>query len=188
MKILFSLTAAICLSLVMPAYAQTIQTTPTISKTAPTTILSSGKTTTIGPKLPDLKFSELRVTAAQVLDNGTVKYNLNISYTVTNGGTASASTDDIVVQAFYTNEADYPRIQDLSFTNHFQPAGGQTLCTKCASGETLAPGASITRTLTRYNVPLSKTPKPVYLVVINPFGGATESDATNNRAYMTILL
>jgi hypothetical protein len=41
---------------------------------------------------------------------------------------------------------------------------------------------------TRFNVVLPKSPKPIYPVVINPFGGPKESDANNNRAYTPILL
>ena len=178
----FPLAAVVGMFLAVPAQAQTI------TKQAPTTIASSGKTMSVGPQLPDLKFSDMRVVATPVQSNGAVNYDLNVTFTVTNSGTASVVLDDITIQAFYTNEANYPRIQDLSFTSYFQPAGGKVLCRRCGTGETLAPGASVNGIFTPFNVPLAKTPRPVYLLIINPFGGPNESDKTNNRAYMTILL
>ena len=150
--------------------------------------LSTQKKVLPPPQLPDLKFTELKVTATPVQDNGTTKYNISYSYTVTNAGTVAVLTDSISIQDYYTNESNYPKVQDLHFTAYFQEAGGRILSNAFGRGETLAPGATNVVTGTRFNVSLPSSPKPIYLVVIDPFGGPKESDATNNRAYTPILL
>lgn len=135
--------------------------------------------------IPDLKFTALNVTAAPYLDNGVTKYRLNISYTVRNDGTAPILCDDVTIQAFITTEAGLTK--DLSFTSYFTPAGGHILSDSPGRGETLAPGTSKQFSFNPGNVELQKDSKPIYLVCINPFGGAKESDTNNNRASITIL-
>jgi hypothetical protein len=133
--------------------------------------------------LPDLKFTALNVTAAPYLDNGVTKYRLNITYTIKNDGTGPVLCDNVTIQAYITTEAGLTK--DLSFTSYFTPAGGHIL--SGISGETLASGASKQFSFTPGNFDLQKDSKPIYLVLINPYGGAKESDTSNNRASMSIL-
>lgn len=135
--------------------------------------------------LPDLKFTALNVTAAPYQDNGVTKYRLNISYTVKNDGTAPVLCDDVTIQAYITTDAGLTK--DLSFTSYFTPAGGHILSNAPGRGETLAPGTSKQFSFTPGNYDLQKDSKPIYLVCINPYGGAKESDTSNNRASITIL-
>lgn len=136
-------------------------------------------------QIPDLKFTALNVTAAPYLDNGVTKYRLNITYTVKNDGTGPVLCDNVTIQAYITTEAGLTK--DLSFTGYFTPAGGHILSDAPGRGETLAPGASKQFSFNPGNVDLQKDSKPIYLVCINPFGGAKESDTNNNRASASIL-
>ena len=134
-------------------------------------------------KLPDLKFTSLNVIATPYVEAGIVKYRLDITYTVKNDGTAPIDTGEVIIQSFITTEQNLTK--DLSFTQYFTPSGGGRLDGK---GKLLAPSESSQMSYSTQGYILQKEPKPVYLILINPFGGPKEISTDNNRASMQILL
>ena len=139
-----------------------------------------------GAKLPDLKFTAFNASA--VASAGSATYTINITCTVKNDGLASMLTDDITLQGFISDLDWIQQSQDVSFTNHFKPAGGRILSDIPNRGETLAPGASKQISYSASNVTLIKNPKPVYMITVNLFSTIPETDKDNNKTYMTILL
>ncbi len=136
--------------------------------------------------LPDLKFTAFNVAAVSTA--GAATYTLNITCTVKNDGTASVLTDDVSLQGFISDLDWIQKSQDVSFTNHFKPAGGRILSDIPNRGENLAPGASKQISYSIFNVSLLKDPKPVYLIGVNLFSNLQEISKDNNKTYMTILL
>lgn len=135
--------------------------------------------------LPDLTFTAFNVSAT--LASASV-YTLNITCTVKNEGTASILTDNISIQGFVSDLDWIQKSQDVSFTNHFKPAGGRILSDIPNRGEVLAPGNSKQISYSIFNVSLVKEPKPVYLIGVNLFSNLQEITKDNNKTYMTILL
>lgn len=138
-----------------------------------------------GTNLPDLTFTAFNVSATLTSPSG---YTLNITCTVKNEGTASILTDYISLQGFVSDLDWIQKSQDISFTNHFKPAGGRILSDIPNRGELLAPGDSKQISYSIFNVTLLKDPKPVYLIGVNLFSNIQEITKDNNKTYMTILL
>ena len=147
------------------------------------------QTTTKNPltkPLPDLKFTAFNVAA--IASSGSSSYTINITCTVKNDGLASILTDDVTIQG-YTSDLDWiQQSQDVSFTNHFKPAGGRILSDIPNRGEALAPGASKQISFSVSNIALTKSPTPVYMLTVNLFSTIQETSKDNNKTYMTILL
>ena len=189
-KIIFLFNCMFCLSILLQAQI-TAPRTYTISKQIDTTknqslqIKSINTKKDITEKLPDLRFTALNAIAIPYLDNGVTKYKINLTYTVKNDGDAPVLTDEVSIQGYITT--DIGLTKDLSFTSYFLPAGGNTLSNIPGRGETLAPGASKQFSFGPSNLQIQKDPKPVYLIIINRYGGPKESNTTNNNASTTIL-
>lgn len=185
------LTTILSLLLLIAANAQTDTTKKkVISKNMtqkPTNVMNS-EIKTLKTGLPDLKFTALQVVATPVNDNGITKYNLAISYTLMNAGTVSVLTDGLYAEGFVTNEVSMQKTQDISFKGIYSDACGAIVSHFQGRGEMLAPGASIQKTFYCTNLFLPKDPKPVYVLLVNLNNAVKESDMTNNRATLTILL
>ena len=120
------------------------------------------------PKLPDLKFTTSNVTATLT---GTDTYTLTITCTIKNDGTAAISMGDISLQGMLSNEASIAKTQDISFTNHYTSACGTT---DGLSYEILEPGVSKAVSYNCFNRVISKTPRPVYVLLINYYSSIQE--------------
>lgn len=186
----FMLMLAICLnanSQTEPIRNKTKSTATTTQKTLK--LQQPGDNNFLIPKLPDLKFSSLNVTAIPSSSGGITTYTLNISFTVKNDGTVAVLTDDVSLQGYLSNESWITRAnKDLSMTGYLTAAGGQVLSSIPNSGETLAPGASKQISYSIYNKQLGTDPKPIFIITIRTGANIKESDSGNNMAYTTILI
>ena len=147
------------------------------------------QTTTKNPltkPLPDLKFTAFNVSA--VAPAGSSTYTIDITCTVKNDGMASILTDDVSLQGFISDLDWIQQSQDVSFTNHFKPAGGRILSDIPNRGTILAPGTSKQISFSVTNITLIKNPTPVYMLTVNLWSNIQETDKDNNKTYMTILL
>lgn len=157
--------------------------TVTTSKKTATLLLNGDRN--IGVKLPDLKFSGLTVTATPAGASGT--YNISISFTVKNDGSAPVLADNVTIQAFLSDENWLTAgKKDLSMSGFLSAAGGQLLCNAPGKGEVLNPGGAKQISYTLFNKNVAPNPKPIF--IINASTGETEIDKSNNLAYTYILL
>lgn len=134
---------------------------------------------------PDLKFTDFNV---RIIDssvvNGVKMCHMNITYSITNCGTAPIATDNIIIQKYTCSQYWITRTQDLRLTGVFTVAGGGVMST---GGKSLAPGATISENET-YGLNFPTAPNPVMLITINVPDNLNEKDKTNNSTYKTILL
>jgi hypothetical protein len=182
----FMATVFICNAQVDSTLRRPISKTLPQKSTGTQTIKQSGLNTPV-PKLPDLKFTNVTVTATAT---GAGVYTLDVSFTVKNDGTAPILTSDVSVQGYITDEVGFARTQDILFTGTYRAGCGTSLSsgTGVFKGEMLEAGASRQSSLRCFNVQLQKTPRPVYYITLNPFSDIKELNRDNNRVPTTILL
>jgi hypothetical protein len=140
------------------------------------------------PKLPDLKITAFNVTATPSHFDSIQKYNLNVSFTVKNEGYASVLTDDVILEAFLSDETWVTRAnKNLAMTGFYVAAGGRILSSIHGRGETLEPGASKQISLNSTNQILKRNPKSIFIVNIRTGGNIVEINSGNNLEYVTII-
>ncbi len=153
-----------------------------LKQNIPVTLLQQAGKNIPAPKLLDLKFTAANVTATLT---GTDTYTLTITCSIKNDGTAAISMGNISIEGRLSNEVSIAKTQDISFTNHYTSACGTTAGLSYIN---LEPGASTTVSYSCFNMVISKTPRPVYVLLMNYYSPIPEVTKENNRAHIPIFL
>ncbi|HTM92709.1 MAG TPA: hypothetical protein VL095_09830 [Flavisolibacter sp.] len=148
----------------------TIKNTPVATKAPPAAPQS---VTQPAEKSLDLFLTDVTVTATKT---GTDTYKLQIDYTIMNVDTAAISLGNFGVQGA------------AGIEGNGQPLYGACGTTAGLSSQTLNPGTKVSGTFYCFNIKLTGTGRPVYLLGITPYPGfkIADQNKAGKRVYFTL--